>query len=212
VGARVTPLPPQEVVKANTAAAFDAFYSFDDYIATSYLDRARLELYDLTAAACAAVVPAAGPLRVMDVGCGTGHALAAVVRWLPGRTLMLHGLDFSAVAVGRARALLPGGVFVAADLYDTPLPGGAYDLVLCLETLEHVADPELALAKLLYLCAPGGHVVLTVPNGDLDRWDGHRSFWSPAALAAWLRPHGLVRLDRLQDNTALLAVLAKAAA
>lgn len=206
----MTPLPPEEVVKGNTAAAFDAFYAHDDYIAASYLCPSRLALYDIVAERCAAVTP--WPRTVIDVGCGTGHALLALKRRLASAPPALYGLDFSAVAFSRARALLPDATLYVADLYETPVSlAGDFDLVLCLETLEHVADPDAALAKLRCLCAPGGRVVLTVPNGDLDRWDGHRHFWSPAAFAAWLRPHGLVYLAAVQDGTALLAELRREA-
>lgn len=204
----MTALPPEEVVKANTAAAFDAFYAHDEYVATRYLDPLRLALYDIVAERCAAVTP--WPRTVADVGCGTGHALLAVQRRLLSAPPALTGLDFSAVGVARARALLPGATFLIGDIYDGVLPAGAYDLVLCLETLEHVADPDAALHELLRVCAPGGRVVLTVPNGDLDHWDGHRNFWGPAALSAWLRPHELAYLESVQAGTALLAELRKA--
>jgi 2-polyprenyl-3-methyl-5-hydroxy-6-metoxy-1,4-benzoquinol methylase len=194
---------PEDVVKGNTAAAFDAFYGFDEFIAVNYLCPERLALYALVADHCAAR-PAA---TAVDVGCGTGHALLALQRRLPA--VALTGLDYAAVGVARARALLPAATFVVGDLYDAALSAGAYDLVLCLETLEHLTDPAAAVVELRRLCAPGGRVVLTVPNGALDHWDGHRWFWTPAELTAFLRPHGLAYLALLQADTALLAELTK---
>jgi len=194
---------PAEVVKANTRAAFDEFYAATDFIATSYLDATRLALYDLVAMRCAAP-PAT---NVLDVGCGLGHGLLAVRHYLPAAALT--GLDFSTVALAHARSLLPAATFVAGDLYATPFADGAFDLVLCLETLEHVLDPTAALGELRRLCAPGGRVVLTVPNGEIDRWDGHRHFWTPAQLTEFLRPYGLRYLALRQDDTVILAELIK---
>jgi SAM-dependent methyltransferase len=199
--------PPELIVKENTMEAFDAFYGCDEYIAANYLNFERLELYDIVAERCVAVTP--WPNTVIDVGCGTGHALLALRRRMISYPPTLTGIDFSAVAIDRARALLPEASFVTGDLYSIKPPAGAYDLVLCLETLEHVISPDVALVALLRLCAPGGRVVLTVPNGDIDHWDGHRSFWSPVEFEAWLRPHGLVHLNRIQGDTVLLAELAK---
>jgi len=206
---QLIPVPPEEVVKANTREAFDAFFSADDYIASSYLCRARLDLYDLVADYCASSMTGSKQLDVVDVGCGTGHMLQALGRRLAPRELVLTGLDFSAVAVGRCRALLPAATFVVGDLYESPLPASAYDLVLCLETLEHLLDPLAALRELLRICKTGGRLVLTVPNGEKDSWDGHRHFWTPAEFAEYLRPWGLANLLRLQDDTALLAEVVK---
>jgi ubiquinone/menaquinone biosynthesis C-methylase UbiE len=198
---------PEEVVKANTREAFDAFYGADDFIAASYLVRERLAFYDLVADYCASAVIGSRPLDVVDVGCGTGHMLLALRNRVPTHDLTMTGLDFSAVAVSRCRALLPAATFVVGDLYESPLPAGAYDLVLCVETLEHVPDPQAALRELLRVCRPGGQIVLTVPNGEKDSWDGHRSFWTPTQFAEFLRSHGLTHLRQLQDGTALLAEL-----
>jgi len=52
----------------------------------------------------------------------------------------------------------PGNVF-GLDLPD------AFDVVLLLEVIEHVAHPEELLRKAAGLVRPGGHVVLTTPNG-----------------------------------------------
>ena len=133
--------------------------------------------------------------------------LLALRNRLATHDLSLTGLDFSAVGVDRCRALLPEATFVVGDLYDAPLPAGAYDLVLCVETLEHVPNPQAALRELLRACRPGGRIVRTVPNGEKDSWDGHRSFWTPTQFAEFLRPHGLTHLHQLQDGTALLAEL-----
>ena len=196
---------PEEVVKANTMEAFDIFYAADDFIAASYLVRERLAFYDLVADHCATTMVGARSGHVVDVGCGTGHMLLALRNRLATHDLCLTGLDFSAVAVNRCRSLLPEATFVVGDLYESLLPAGAYDLVLCVETLEHVPDPQVALRELLRLCRPGGKMVLTVPNGEKDSWDGHRSFWTPAEFTEFLHPHGLTQLRRLQDDTALLA-------
>lgn len=202
-------MKPEEVVKANTQEAFDVFYSAHEYIATRYLNPGRLELYSLISDHCATAAPVPQPCCVVDVGCGMGHALLALRYRLPTHEMVLTGLDFSSVAVRYARALLPEANFIVGDLYESQLLTGAYDLVLCIETLEHVHDPQAALRELLRVCRVGGRLVLTVPNGEKDSWDGHRSFWTPAEFTEFLRPHGLTHLSQLQDGTALLAEVSR---
>lgn len=196
---------PEEVVKANTADAFDTFYAADDYIVRDYLVRERLAFYDLVAEYCTTEIPVPQPCSVVDVGCGTGHMLLALRNRLGTHDLALTGLDFSANAMLWCRPLLPGATFVVGDLYDAQLPAGAYDLVLCIETLEHVLDPRAALCELLRVCRTGGRLVLTVPNGARDSWNGHRHFWTPEQFTEFLGPHGLTHLRQLQGDTVLLA-------
>ena len=46
---------------------------------------------------------------------------------------------------------------------EAPEHAGAYDLVVCMEVLEHVIDPEAVLATLARLLAPSGRLVISVP-------------------------------------------------
>jgi 2-polyprenyl-6-hydroxyphenyl methylase/3-demethylubiquinone-9 3-methyltransferase len=57
----------------------------------------------------------------------------------------------------------PGNVF-ALDLSDDP-----YDVVLITEIIEHVAHPDNFLKQVASLVKPGGHIVMTTPNGEYFR-------------------------------------------
>ena len=54
------------------------------------------------------------------------------------------------------------------NLFDLD-PGQPFDVVFLSEVVEHVAHPDALLAKAATLVAPGGHVVLTTPNGEYFR-------------------------------------------
>ena len=64
----------------------------------------------------------------------------------------------------------------------------ASDLVICTEVLEHLYDPGQAVELLLSLCAHGGRVAITVPDGAEDSWEGHVNFWDEAAFHRFLEP------------------------
>lgn len=89
--------------------------------------------------------------RVVDVGCSTDAYTAAITA--EGRLAV--GVDLLRPA---ARQSVP---FLAGDAVALPFASGSFDSALCFETLEHVAQPELALRELGRVAR---RVVLTVPN------------------------------------------------
>jgi SAM-dependent methyltransferase len=189
---------PEMVVKANTQTAFEYFWNRKDYIQTGYLEPGRLRFYELVADYCLSILPpgTGGLLRVLDVGCGTGHALAALQqRFGASHPCELWGLDFAESAITTAKALLPSATFVCHDVYTAPLPAAYFDLVLCTETMEHLERPREALDTLINACGPGGTIVFTVPDGAVDTWDGHRNFWTVPAFSALLGPFGLAEIS-----------------
>lgn len=114
------------------------------------------------------------------------------------------GIDHASAGIRRAGELVPSGEFHALSLYDVDLDE-TFDLVLCTEVLEHLKDPAGAVERLTQLCAPLGVVVITVPDGASDTWEGHLHYWSETELGEFLGRYGDVELARL--NSDLLAIL-----
>ncbi len=215
VKGRLSQCSPIDVVKANTKEAFEFFYSQDDFIARHYLEPARLALYKFVAGYCADILMTSnvrGTIRVADIGCGTGHMLEALRHRLLSRyDIELLGVDFASTAISKAKAMLPMATFMLEDIYENTLPSDFFDLVLSIETLEHLHRPEKALLELRRICKSGGKVVITVPNGEKDSWDGHVSFWDMAQFSKLLSPYGLVDIKLIQEDRVILAQLVKGA-
>jgi ubiquinone/menaquinone biosynthesis C-methylase UbiE len=101
--------------------------------------------------------------RALDVGVGDGRVAAL----LDAR--FLSGVDVSQVALDRARKRLPD-----ADLEliqpdeELPFADNVFDLVTCIETLEHIRDVQLTLSEIRRVLVPGGHLALTTPAKS--RW------------------------------------------
>lgn len=91
--------------------------------------------------------------RVLDFACG-GGALAGLVP--PNRYL---GVDIDAAALNEAIASYPEHTF-AAEL----APDDAFDTVVALAFIEHVADPRMYLRRFAAWLRPGGRIVLTTPH------------------------------------------------
>jgi ubiquinone/menaquinone biosynthesis C-methylase UbiE len=59
---------------------------------------------------------------------------------------------------------------IVSDITSIPAPDRSFDVVLCTEVLEHVADPVAAIQELSRLLKPGGHIILTAPFCSLTHF------------------------------------------
>lgn len=116
--------------------------------------------------AAAAVVDSAriGPAdRVLDVGCGTGAA-ARCVSAMPLRTGVTIGIDVNPamVLVARSRANGRGAAYHTGNAQALPYRDGAFDVVVCAQSLQFVPDPVTAVREMKRVLAPGGRVIIGV--------------------------------------------------
>ncbi|MEO8059834.1 MAG: bifunctional 2-polyprenyl-6-hydroxyphenol methylase/3-demethylubiquinol 3-O-methyltransferase UbiG [Burkholderiales bacterium] len=159
-------------------------------------------------------VPLAGK-RVLDVGCGGGILSDSMAR--RGATVL--GIDLAAkpLKVAQLHALeadTPNVEYreVAAEALAAEQPDG-FDVVTCMEMLEHVPDPSSIVAACTALVKPGGwvffstinrnakafvfaivgaeHVLQLLPKGTHE----YAKFIRPSELAQWCRNTGLDLLD-----------------
>jgi 2-polyprenyl-3-methyl-5-hydroxy-6-metoxy-1,4-benzoquinol methylase len=188
------------ITRKNTRRAYERVYA-DDGLLGEYLAPERVEFYEEVAEICAS----RRPLSVIDVGCGAGNLLHAVVEKTSAHRVV--GIDYAQAGIERARQLVPSGEFHARSLYELDL-AETFDVVLCTEVLEHLSDPDAAMRVLAGLCAHNGTMVITVPDGAADSWEGHRNFWTESELVEFLRDYGAVQVSRMRlDEASLLAVI-----
>lgn len=112
-------------------------------------------------------------MRVLDLGCGRGRHLHALY-W---GEIPVHatGVDLSfeeTCAAADGFFTLPpppesadrSATLGAADAARLPFPDASFDRVICSEVLEHVPDPDAALAEIARVLKPGGRFALSVPR------------------------------------------------
>lgn len=104
--------------------------------------------------------------RLLDAGCGSGRELDELAA--RGR---VAGVDLSPVAVGAARARGHADVH-CAPIERLPFADETFDLVTCLDVIEHTPDDRVALAELRRVTRPGGLLVVTVPAYP-SLWSAH---------------------------------------
>ena len=151
--------------------------------------------------------------RVLDVGCGGGILAEAMAR----RAEHVTGIDLAARPLGVARLhALEAGAHnleyreIATEALAIERPG-AFDVVTCMEMLEHVPDPAAVVRACATLVKPGGWVFFSTLNRNPKAFlfaivgaeyvlgllpkgtHEYARFIRPRELARWSRDAGLQR-------------------
>jgi SAM-dependent methyltransferase len=141
-------------------------------------------------------LPWVGEGRYLDVGCGSGSSLA-VARALGWR---VSGIEPDGAAATLARRYADD--LHVGDVLTAPFGPGRFDVVTAFHVLEHVPDPVAVARRMLEWLAPGGLLIVEVPNADglgatiFGRaWSGlelprHLSHFTPATLERVLAKAG----------------------
>jgi 2-polyprenyl-6-hydroxyphenyl methylase/3-demethylubiquinone-9 3-methyltransferase len=156
-----------------------------------------------------------GGARVLDVGCGGGILAEAMAK----RGARVTGIDLSEKALRVAQLhLLESKLEIRYEMAAAEDFAGEFDVVTCMELLEHVPDPSRMVAACARLVRPGGQVFFStinrnpksylfavvgaeyvlglLPKGTHD----YARFIKPSELARWTRAAGL-RTDELIGMT-----------
>lgn len=200
-------MPPTGVAALNTAEALDYYWGLDD-VQRHYYTPDRLRLFEIVCEHMQGIYPIPAKIRCIDVGCGPGQMQKMIRNRFPHYVLQLVGIDFAASAIEQARVTNPGARFEAADLFDLDAYAddwfGEFDVVLCIEALEHQDDWRGAMAQLQRLARPAGHIIITIPNGARDDWNGHRQFWTLEDVRRDFADYGHISSQLVNDDYNIL--------
>ncbi|NBT55035.1 MAG: class I SAM-dependent methyltransferase [Betaproteobacteria bacterium] len=121
---------------------------------SAYFAHARKEIAPLLPPRCG---------RVLEVGCGSGATLA----WLraSGRAEYSVGVEISSAAAESARSLVDEIYCLDFEKSGSSFAQPKFDVILCLDVLEHMVDPWRVVDQLVTdQLAPGGTLVMSLPN------------------------------------------------
>ncbi len=158
--------------------------------------------------------------RVLELGCGTG----ATLKWLKDGQHCQHtcGVELFPQAAKLAAQVADQVVQGDIEHMQLPWPPAQFDVILCLDVLEHLVDPWQVLARLTAYLKPGGRLIASIPNvrnwralGPLlfaGRWEytqtgildkTHLRFFTRHSALALLQSSGLQvqAMQRLPLNT-----------
>ena len=106
--------------------------------------------------------------RALDIGCGGGLVAEALARH--GAHVTAIDMAPSMIEVARLHALESQLTIdyelASAEQYAERAPG-RFDLITCMELIEHVPDPRALLAAIARLLAPGGSLFISTINRNL---------------------------------------------
>lgn len=146
--------------------------------------------------------------RLLDAGCGSGATMQELAGY--GE---VSGIELSqdAAAVAQARGI---GEVRIGSLEQLPWADATFDLITCLDVIEHIDDHIGALTELWRVCVPGGRLLVTVPAYRMlwsahDEANHHKRRYSRPLLRGAVLAAGW-RLERVTSFNSLL--LAPAAA
>lgn len=144
------------------------------------------------------VIEPLSPASTLDAGCGEGETIARLGHLWDGPTT---AIDIEQHCVDRVRARLPGAKAQRGSVTAMGFAENAFDLVLCLEVLEHVDGPDHAVRELARVAARD--LVVSVPYepwfrlgsllrgkylGSLGNHPEHVNHFNRRSLGALLAP------------------------
>ena len=97
---------------------------------------------------------------LLSVGCGEGVVLFHLSEELDG--LSVAGIDCDADKLAKARNNVPQANFKEASIYDLPYDDNSFNIVICLEVLEHLKSPQKALEEVRRVS--NKYSLFSVPN------------------------------------------------
>lgn len=131
------------------------------------------------------------PKKILDAGCGEGFTLSRFYELKIGESL--EGIDYSPEAIAIGKKVHPHLNIKRGDIYNLIYENNSFDLVTCMEVLEHLEDPVKGLKEVERVSSK--YVLLTVPNEpwftifNYTRWGqdiGHINEWSSSSFQKFI--------------------------
>ncbi|MEN8170418.1 MAG: class I SAM-dependent methyltransferase [Pseudomonadota bacterium] len=107
------------------------------------------------------ILPAASE-KVLEVGCGSGATLNYLKE--QGLSKWCAGIELSAGPALEAKKHIDVALQGNIEHMNLPFDDCEFDVILCLDVLEHLVDPWAVIHKLDKLLKPGGVIIASIPN------------------------------------------------
>jgi len=138
--------------------------------------------------------------NIVDIGCGEGVVLRMLEKEVYNRNCI--GIDIDSNNIKLSKKNVPFCKFKVGNIYNLPFNKNSFEVVMCLEVLEHLYKPEEALSALYELSSK--YVIISVPREpiwrvlnmlrgkywkDLGNTPGHVNHWSLKKIILLLKKY-----------------------
>jgi SAM-dependent methyltransferase len=135
--------------------------------------------------------------RLLEIGSGLGHLVGQLED-----SFKTFGMDLNHWAVKESKAVVEATALQTASAEEIPFADSAFGVVIIKHIVEHLPNPEKAVAEISRVTAPGGTLILATPNLDslLKPWKGeswigyqdptHISLRPPSVWLDWIKSYG----------------------
>jgi SAM-dependent methyltransferase len=135
--------------------------------------------------------------RLLEIGSGLGHLVGQLED-----SFETFGMDLNHWAVNESKAVVAETRLQTASAEDIPFANGAFGVVIIKHIVEHLPNPEKAIAEISRVTEPGGTLILATPNLDSllkpmkgEKWIGyqdptHISLKPPSTWLDWIKGYG----------------------
>ena len=154
------------------------------------------------------LLPWRSGMRILDVGCGGGAAIAEMLKLSPGS--IIDGIDYSEVSVRKSsllnQAFLGTRCFIRqADVTALPFDDNTFDLVTAVETVYFWPDIRAGFREILRVLKPSGTFAILNEGCDPDHndWptiDGFMKIYRPEELEALLSACGFEHAETARGD------------
>jgi ubiquinone/menaquinone biosynthesis C-methylase UbiE len=146
-------------LRNNVQDFYEEFFTCNDNVVfNSGFDRRKKYKAEILNSAIVSKLPQGG--AILDVGCGVGDNLRSIER----NDLKLFGIEYASASVEFAKSSVSGkAVLFQGSATKLPFRSEKFDLVLCIEVLEHIEDQHKALHEIRRVLKADGKLVLSVP-------------------------------------------------
>ena len=145
--------------------------------------------------------------RLLEIGSGMGHLVGQLED-----TFETYGMDLNHWAVKQSKSIIEKTRIQTASAQELPFTNNSFNVVIIKHIVEHLPNPEKAVAEIGRVTEPGGTLILATPNLDSmlrplkgDRWIGyqdptHISLKRPSEWLELIRNAGFNPLKVFSDG------------
>lgn len=105
------------------------------------------------------------PKKVLDVGCASGWFVSKIADEFP--SAQCYGIDIYGRAIEYGKKMYPKIQFFVADAHKLPFKNRAFDVVICTEVLEHVANPKDVVLEIRRVLKDKGVGIIELDSGSI---------------------------------------------